>query len=76
MSDVPLHITLQVQKDLARQGVEMTIEEINEVRKSAYANLRRELRAVGIDDVPDGDYEFLKWMKRVKRPGGGGKGGE
>jgi hypothetical protein len=73
MSDVPLSITLQVQKDLDRQGIKMTIEEINEVRKSAYANLRRELRAGGIDDAPDGDYEFLKWMKRVGR---GGKGGE
>ena len=45
-----------------QQGV--TVEEVREARKSAYAKIRSEMRKRGHTDIPETDEGLFLWLQR------------
>ena len=56
-----------VLRDLHNQGIELTLDQLDEERKAAYAAIRTKMRARGYV-VPDNDEALLALMREVLKP--------
>lgn len=55
-----------IRNRLAEQGFEVTVDELVETRKSAFATIRRKMKAHGYS-VPESDEELLDLIRSVIR---------
>lgn len=64
MSDIPEFFNKIVTLDLNQRGIEMTPEQVADLRDSAYEKIRKEMRNRGYE-MPDSDMEMIAVIAEV-----------
>lgn len=65
MTDIPESMNRAVTLDLNQRGIEVTPQEVSELRESAYEKIRSSMRAEGWD-MPDSDMALMELIRQSR----------